>query len=168
MNFKPSDLFTVFVIAILVAAVATASQWQLRASIIILVLGSVGALFATAQLVLDIVGRSRGAAPVSARPTMELPTFEDSDPRATLWGTFEIWAWLLGLLVLIHVTGLELALPLFVLIYARFYGASWLLAGGLAIALGVFIFGIYDQIMHVYWPGSIFGDLFLDEWRGND
>jgi hypothetical protein len=99
---------------------------------------------------------------------MELPTFEDADPKATLWGTFEIWAWLLGLLVLIHITGLDLALPLFVMIYARFYGASWWLAGGLAIALGVFIFGIYDQIMHVYWPESILGDLFLDEWRGND
>jgi hypothetical protein len=168
MKFKPSDLFTVFVIVILIAAVATASQWQLRASIIILVLGSVGVVFATLQLILDVFGRARGSAAVSARPTMELPTFEDSDPRATLWGTFEIWAWLLGLLVLIHITGLDLALPLFVLVYARFYGASWWLAGGLALLLGAFIFGIYDQIMHVYWPESVFGDLFLDAWRGDD
>ncbi|MDH3240903.1 MAG: hypothetical protein OEO83_09575, partial [Alphaproteobacteria bacterium] len=159
---------TVFIIAILVAAVVTASQWQLRASIIILVLGSLGAVFATAQLVLDVTGRTRTGAAVSARPTMELPAFEDTDPRSTLWGTVEIWGWLLGLLALTFVTGLDLALPLFVLIYARFYGANWWLAGGLAVALGAFIFGVYDQIMHVYWPESILGDLFLDEWRGND
>lgn len=168
MQFKLADLFTVFVIALLVAAVAAASQWPLRASIIILVLGSFGAVFATAQLALDVFGRARNRAVAPARPTMELPAFEDSDPRSTLWGTIEIWAWLLGLLVLIYVTGLDLALPLFVLIYARLYGASWWLAGGLAVTLGIFIFGVYDQIMHVYWPDSILGDLFLNEWRGND
>lgn len=168
MKIKACDLFTVFVIALLVAAVTIASEWQLRASIIILVLGSIGAVFATAQLVLDVTRRGRDSTAMSARPTMELPNFEDADPKATLWGTLEIWAWLLGLVVLIHVTGLALALPFFVLIYALFYGARWWLAGALALAIAAFVFGIYDQIMHVYWPESILGDLFLDEWRGDN
>jgi hypothetical protein len=165
MRFKPADLFTLFVIFVLVGAVAIASQWILRASIIILVLGSLGAVFATAQLVMDLFLRERAAA-TTGRPTMELPTFEDTDPKSTLRGTFEIWGWLLGLVVLIRIIGLDLALPLFVLVYAKFYGASWRLSAILAAMIAAFIFGIYDQIMHVYWPESVFGDLFLDEFLG--
>jgi hypothetical protein len=165
MRFKPADLFTVFVIFVLAGAVAIASQWELRASIIILVLGSLGAVFATAQLVMDMFLGERAAA-MTARPTMELPKLEDTDPKSTLRGTLEIWGWLLGLVALIRIIGLDLALPLFVLVYARFYGASWRLCAFLAAMIAAFIFGIYDQIMHVYWPESVFGDLFLDEFLG--
>lgn len=162
MRFRPADLFTVFIIVVLVGAVSIASQWQLRASIIILVLGSLGALFATVQLVMDCFLRNRSVSAPS-RPTMELPGFEDADPKATLLGTFEIWAWLLGLLALIRIIGLDLALPIFVLVYAKIYGAGWRLGIFLALMIFAFIFGIYDQIMHVYWPQSVLGDLFLDE-----
>ena len=166
MRFKPSDLFTVFIIVLLVSAVAIASQWELRASIIILVLGSIGAVFATAQLVMDcFLGRGTGA--VTARPTMELPTLEDTDPKANFRGTLEIWGWLLGLLALIKVVGLPFALPLFVIAYTKFYGASWRLSLFLAALIAVFIFGIYDNIMRVYWPESVLGDLFLDDLMGD-
>ena len=165
MHFKPADLFTMFIIAVLVGAVAIASQWELRASIIILVLGSVGALFATAQLLMDLFPRERATAG-PARPTMELPIFDDTDPKSSLRGTLEIWGWLLGLVAIIRIIGLDLALPLFVLVYARFYGARWRLCAFLAAMIAAFIFGIYDQIMHVYWPESVFGDLFLDEFLG--
>ncbi len=163
MRFKPSDLFTVFIILVLAAAVAVASQWVLRASIIILFLGSLGVVLATAQLAIDCLPRKRVTAAPS-RPTMELPIFEDKNPKETLRGTFEIWGWLVGMLVLIRIIGLDLALPVFVFAYARFYGASWRLCAILALMIAAFIFGIYDQIMHVYWPESVLGDLFLDEF----
>ncbi len=163
MRFKPSDLFTVFIILVLAAAVAIASQWELRASIIILSLGSLGVVLATAQLLMDIFPRG-GVTAAPARPTMELPIFEDKTPKETLRGTFEIWGWLIGLLVLIRIIGLDLGLPVFVFAYARFYGGSWRLCAILALMIAAFIFGIYDQIMHVYWPESVLGDLFLDEF----
>ncbi|MEE8283823.1 MAG: hypothetical protein V3R63_02405, partial [Alphaproteobacteria bacterium] len=72
MRFKPSDLFTVFIILVLGAAVAVASQWELRASIIILFLGSFGVVLATAQLAIDCLPRKR-VTTAPSRPTMELP-----------------------------------------------------------------------------------------------
>ena len=162
MQFKPADLFTIFIIVVLAGAVAVASQWELRASIIILVLGSVGIVFATAQLVMDLFFRSASGV-VTSKPTMELPTLVDTDPKANFYGTLEIWGWLLGMLVLIKVVGLQFALPLFVLVYTRFYGASWRLGIVLAALIAAFIFGIYDNIMRVYWPESVLGDLFLDD-----
>jgi len=166
MKFKAADLFTIFVIAVLAGSVAIASQWELRASIIILVLGSVGIVFATVQLAIDLYFRSASRA-VMSKPTMELPTMADTDPKANFYGTLEIWGWLLGILALIKVIGLEFALPLFVLIYTKFYGASWRLGILLAVLIAGFIFGVYDNIMRVYWPESVLGDLFLDDIMRN-
>ncbi len=162
MPLRLSDLFTLFIIALLGSAVYIASGWDLRASIIVVLLGSIGVVFATAQLALDIYGRRAGDRP-KRKLEMELPSFQDSDPRATFWGTLEIWGWMIGLLAAIKVVGLPFALPIFVVIYARWYGASYRMALFLGLLLGGFIFGVYQQIMHVYWPESILGDLFLDE-----
>ena len=46
--------------------------------------------------------------------------------------------------------GIDLALPIFVLVYVRVYGGNWRLCVALAAMISGFIFGIYDQIMHVY------------------
>jgi hypothetical protein len=159
MRFKPSDLFTVFIIAVMAGAIAVASQWELRASIIIVVLGSVGVVMATAQLIMDVCLRDK-VSTVGAKPTMELPTVADTDPKANFYGTLEIWGWLLGLLVLINVIGLQFALPLFVVIYTRFYGATWRLGILLAAMIAAFIFGVYDNIMRVYWPEFLLEDIF--------
>lgn len=160
-HFRASDLFTLFIIGLLVAAVVVASQWILRASVIILVLGSIGAVLATLQLVVDVFGRAPAA--TTAAPQYELPSFDTGDARQTFWRVIEIWAWLLGLLAAIPLIGLPVALPLLVLVYIRFYGGSWIVALSLAALIVVFIYGVYQQIMHVYWPDSYLGDwLFPD------
>lgn len=158
VHFKAADLFTVFIILVLGLAVYTAAAWELRASIIILVLGGLGLLMASAQLLIDCLGRGEEERP-KKKLEMELPALEDTDPRATFWGSIEIWAWIVGLFVTIQVIGLRLALPLFVLVYARFYGAGWRLSIILTALIAGFILGVYDNIMHVYWPDSYLGDL---------
>ncbi|MFT5539256.1 MAG: hypothetical protein ACI82H_000773 [Alphaproteobacteria bacterium] len=88
-----------------------------------------------------------------------MPTIQDTDPKSTLWGTLEIWGWMLGLVLAVPIVGLAVGLPLFVLIYTKFYGASWRLGLILSGLIAAFIFGVYVQIMHVYWPDSLLGDL---------
>lgn len=158
MRFRLTDLFTVFVLAVLIAAVVIASEWVLRASIIILVLGGIGIVLMTAQLLLDIFGREV-VSTIPDVPKFELPTIQDTDPKLTLWGTLEIWGWMLGLVLAVPIVGLAVGLPLFVLIYTKFYGASWRLGLILSGLIAAFIFGVYVQIMHVYWPDSLLGDL---------
>jgi hypothetical protein len=165
IQFRMSDLFTVFIIGLLVTAVAVASQWILRASIIIIVLGGIGAVLATAQLLVDVLGRAE--VKPKAAPAYELPSYDDGNAREIFWGVAEIWGWMLALVLSIPLIGLPVALPLFVLAYFRFYGKSWLTGLVLAGLIAVFIIGVYQQIMHVYWPDSVLGDLFLDELFGN-
>ncbi len=158
MHFKASDLFTVFIILVLAAAVYIATGWELRASIIVLVLGGLGLVMAVAQLAMDCLARPAAAA--KPRLQYELPSFEDADPRATFLGSLEIWAWLAGLVIAIKIVSLPLALPLFVVVYAKAYGGGWRLSGFLGLLIAAFIFGVYEQIMHVYWPDSLVGDMF--------
>jgi hypothetical protein len=158
MRFRLTDLFSVFVLVVLIGAVAIASQWVLRASIIILVLGGVGIVLMTAQLLLDIFGREVVSAAPEV-PKFELPIIQDTDPKSTLRGTLEIWGWMVGLVLAVPIVGLAVGLPLFVLTYTKFYGASWRLSLILSGFIAAFIFGVYVQIMHVYWPDSLLGDL---------
>jgi hypothetical protein len=152
------DLFTIFIIVALAACVYTATDWPLRASIIVLVLGSLGVLLATAQLLVDVLGRSRSRP--SGAPRYELPGLDAADdPRAFARGSLEIWAWLLGLMASVKLVGLPVALVGFVLLYTVAYRGGWRIALFLAVLIGAFIYGVYQQIMHVYWPDSYLGDL---------
>lgn len=160
MRFGIKDAFTVFVILVLVAAVVIASEWTLRASIIVLVLGSVGAVLATAQLLVDCLGRARAEGRPKPKLAYELPSFEEPDPGAVARGSLEIWAWLIGLVAGIYVVGLPLALTLFVFSYVVSYGGSWKAGAILAGLIAAFVFGVYENIMHVYWPDSLLKSLF--------
>ena len=158
MRFRPADLFTLFIGLAILAAMIAAWDWPLRASIIVLALGSAGLVMVAAQLILDL-GRSRKPAP-EAKPAFEIPSFEDGGAEALPSGALEVWCWLVGLLLAVLVVGLPAALVLFVFLYMKSYGAGWLPSLGMAAAIAGFEYGVYDRIMHVYWPEALIWRLF--------
>jgi tripartite tricarboxylate transporter TctB family protein len=142
-----SLLFTSFIGLVILAALLVAKDWPVRASIVILLLGSVGAVLAVCQLVLDFKAL-RGAGGKTARPTFEVEALEHQGR----WGSLEIWAWLWGLFLAIHLIGYLTALPLFVFLYVKLYGGSWPPAVILAGGTWAFLYGIFDQVLNVPWP----------------
>lgn len=155
------NLFTVFIAIVFAGAVTEAASWPLRASIIVLVLGSLGCVLALAQLAVDL--RKARADQDQPRPTFETPDFEAEDPRLSLRATIETWAWLVGLVAAIPVLGMPVALTAFVFLYCRTHGGGWGMSLFLTTLVGGFIYGVYVQIMHVYWPNSLLGEL-VREW----
>src|SRR5688500_3943635 len=90
-------IFTSFVGLVLLTALFVAKDWPIRASIIILLLGSVGVVLTSLQLRLDFkAARAEGAKVL--RPTFEVQAIEHQGR----WGSLEIWAWLCGLFFTIH------------------------------------------------------------------
>jgi hypothetical protein len=154
-RFKTSDLFTVFIIAMIATALIMASEWTLRASVLILVLGSAGLVLALAQLFIDTFHRK--ADMPEAVPQFEVPSFDDVDPKMLGKSTLEIWAWLVGLVCAIPIIGMPIALTLFVVVYCKVYGGSWLVSLFSAGLVALFIWGVYIHLMHVYWPDSLLG-----------
>jgi hypothetical protein len=144
---KEQILFTAFVGLVILGALFVAKDWPIRASIIILLLGSIGVLLALLQLRLDFrAARIEGAKIL--RPTFEVQAIEHQGR----WGSLEIWAWLWGLFFAIHLIGFPIALPLFVFLYVKLYGGSWRTAVLLTAITWGFLYGIYDNLLSVPWP----------------
>jgi hypothetical protein len=152
---KESIFFTSFVGLVIVSALWIATDWPVRASIVILLLGSIGIVLALIQLTFDFK-TVRGAGPKPERPTYEVAALEHQGR----WGSLEIWAWLWGLFFAIHLIGFATALPVFVFLYAKLYGGRWVTAGMLALITWAFLYGILDQVLHAPWPEPWLGLLF--------
>lgn len=144
---KEQILFTAFITLIVLAALFVAKDWPIRASIIIFLLGGIGVVLALIQLRLDFkAARVEGANIL--RPTFEVQAIEHQGR----WGSLEIWAWLWGLFFAIHLIGFPIALPLFVFLYVKLYGGSWLTAIILTAVTSGFLHGVYDYVLNVPWP----------------
>ena len=140
-------LFTGFIGCVMLAAVFVAKDWPIRASIIILLLGGVGLVLTAIQLAMDIKALHNTESPVM-RPTFEVQAIQHQGR----WGSLEIWAWLWGLFFAIHLIGFPIALPLFVFLYVKLYGGSWLTAVLLTALTWGLLYGIYENMLSVPWP----------------
>jgi hypothetical protein len=147
-------LFTSFIGLVVVVALFVSLDWPVRASIVILLLGSIGIVLTAIQLVFDLKG-VRGNSLKAARPTFEVEALEHQGR----WGSLEIWAWLWGLFLAIHLIGMPIALPLFVFLYTKLYGGSWTAALILAAGTWGFLYGLFEQLLHVPWPKPWLGFL---------
>jgi hypothetical protein len=145
-------VFTSCIVMVMAGAVFIAKDWPLRASIGILVLGSIGAILASIQLFFDLGSES----PERRKSALDLPQQEN----ASKWANAEIWAWIIGFYCAIVLVGFLLAVPLFVLLYNKTYGGSWPVATGLSALSWVFVYGIFEKILHVPWPSPLVPSLF--------
>ena len=138
--------FTLFIGCVLVGAIYVATDWPIRASIIILLLGGIGIILVLAQLVADYKNIASGKE--AQRLSMEAPAVES----AGRWGNAKIWGWLLCMYALVHLIGFPAAVPLFVLAYIKIYGGGWMLALTLASVAWGFVHIVFDRVLHVPWP----------------
>ena len=145
------QLFTLFIGIVMVAALWFARDWPIRASIGVLVLGSIAVVLAIWQLALD--ARKSNAV---KRSQFEMPVAQNE----TQWGNVEIWCWIIGFYLLIVTIGFPIAVPLFVFAYSKFYGAGWPLGLVLSAIAWGFVYGVFEKILHVPWPTPLLPSLF--------
>ena len=144
------SLFTLVIGLGLAFAVVTAWSWPVRASIIVLTLGGVGLVLALIQLILDMMPARSGSL-AGGGTVLDTPQVESN----SRWGILEIWGWIVGLFLAIHIVGFMAAAALFTFAYARVYGARWRLAFALGALAWGFLYGIFEKILHVPWPESL-------------
>ncbi len=134
--------FLTVVVAVLALAALFASDWMLRASLIVFFLVVIGIPLALVQVILHFRALR---SPETAPPT-------DADKTAiVIRRTAEIAGWLIGLAAGAYLIGFHITLGLFPLLYVRTYGGSWrdgLILGGLAEG---FVFLVFDTLLGVYW-----------------
>ena len=148
-------LFVVVIGLVLVWALREAHGWdELRASIIIFLLGGIGVCLAAVQLVMDL--RSSRVEAQAKGIHFDAPSVQSG----SRWGNFEVWGWILGFYAAIRLIGFPTAVPLFVFSYAKTYGAGWFLSCLLAGSAWALIYGVFEHVLHVPWPEPFLAELF--------
>jgi TctA family transporter len=171
-TFHPSQLFTMFMIALIGGAVIAALRWDFSAKIVPLVVGT-AALSAAALSLLNEMCRKPTAAAAEGlaqhaqhevvekihmdlvSDTGHLPVREIAARAALFFG------YLIGFMAVMAVIGLIPTAGLFVVFFMRYEAKErWTLVIPYAAVLVLFIFLAFDYFMAVPWPPTLIGQWF--------
>ncbi|MBI4333438.1 MAG: tripartite tricarboxylate transporter TctB family protein [Chloroflexi bacterium] len=149
MRFRPATYFTLVIAVFFALALVTALQWPLRASILVLTLGSVTLVLCLVQVYLEV---RRGSDRSDDPSGMDIAVDESQRGRAALKRTIDIWAWILGAILAIWLAGFQIAIPLFAFLYPLTHGSRWYIALVICFVSFAALWGIFEMIISVPWP----------------
>ncbi len=162
-------VITLVVLAVFVAAALQARAWPFRTALFPMLTALTMIGIAIGKLVLDARRRAPRTSAVHAIVDQELVD-EDEAEESELEDVFATaslsrWAgplaWLAGFFVLLWVAGLLVSVPVFAFLYLRLVSRERPLVCAIyAVVSWAFIFGLFDQLLHVPLPtGAVLGVL---------
>jgi len=171
-TFHPSQLFTMFMIALIGAAVVAALRWDFSAKIVPLVVGTLALCAAALSLFNEMcrkpaVAAAEGLAEhaqheVGEKIHMDLTSDTGHLPvgeivtRAALF-----FGYLIGFMAIMAVIGLIPTVGVFVVFFMRYEARErWPLVIPYAAVLVVFIWFAFDYFMAIPWPPTLLGQWF--------
>jgi hypothetical protein len=170
--FHPSQLFTMFMIALVGSATSMALRWDFSAKIVPLVVGTVALCAATLSLFNEMCRRpaaarvegmaERAEHEVGEKIHMDLTsdTGHLSVREIILRGAL-FFSYLIGFMGVMAVIGLIPTVALFVIFFMRYEGKErWSLVIPYAATLVFFIWFAFDYFMAIPWPPTLIGDWF--------
>lgn len=156
MRFRPQSLFTILIILTLGLGILEALDWPLRASILVLTIGSFCWLLTVLQLIMEL--RPQHEAVSSG---MDIELTEDQELLNAPLQALDIWLWLIGCTIGIWLLGLYITVPLWCFLYSFFHGSRWWLALILAVICWAILWGFFDKLIDMPFPEAA---LPLGEW----
>jgi putative tricarboxylic transport membrane protein len=157
-----SAIFTLGIIAFIVAAIASSLDWPYPAKFVPLSASGIALVAATLNLVYEIFGPSPAIPDEPAGGVSPSPPERLSDvPIALVRRRTTIYfAWLAVLMLLIAAVGFIPAIGLFIVAYMRWgFSESWKSSLGFAAATTVGCWAVFDWALNVAWPPSFLGDM---------
>ena len=157
MKFRVSILLPVFVTLLFSYVLFGAREFSATAQVFPLVAGTAGLILAVFGLVADL--RSGGQV-VGQEGLIDIAPDRSLPAAVTRKRSFRVWGYLLGLYLGIWLIGFKISITLFFLLFLKLEGRmSWLVTVGLtASAILVFFFG-FQQVLTLYWPEGLIGQL---------
>jgi len=154
--------FYVFLLGVIGALCLTALGWGLYAKIIPLTVGVAGFLFCSISLANDVFRHEDPHAQAGEHAKIHMDVganVGELDTRTILLRAATFFGWLVGFLASMSVIGLIPTVPLFIVLYMRMEGREpWRITLPMAIFMTLFIWGLFDRLLAVPWPGSFLGD----------
>ncbi len=172
-RFHPSQLFTIFVIAIILVSLFGTLDWGFKAKIVPVIVGLL-ALAASSLSLFDQMCRKptdKGATGESLGEHMKHEVEEkihmDMTSDTAHLGVETIirrallfFGYLIGFMISMWLIGLIPTAFFFVIIFMRTEGPEpWRIVLPYAITVVLFIYAVFDQVMSVPWPQTLIGQL---------
>lgn len=151
----PSFWLSIFFCTVIAAAVVTAAEWSWDTRLFPWVVGIPALALALWQLLADFRGaQSRIDSEEAPAPGLADAPVDETLPQAIRFRrTLRAMGWILGFVFGIWLLGFLVAIPLFVLLYLKMEaGAGTSVAIILALVTELFIWAVFDALMHLAWP----------------
>jgi hypothetical protein len=159
--FKPADLMYVFFIGVALYMLTTAQAWQFMARIGPTAVAGTLIFAGTISLANKLFFTSGGQAHGAIHMDVGSDHDEALSNQVTLARAGRFLGWLLAFLACTSVIGLIPTVPLLIVAFMRVEGReSWRISLILAICVTAFLYGVFDQVLHVPWPSSLLGEWF--------
>ncbi|HVY56979.1 MAG TPA: tripartite tricarboxylate transporter permease [Xanthobacteraceae bacterium] len=171
-QFRPQQLFTMFMIVVLGSLVAVATQWDFSAKIVPLVVGCIGLMMAALSIFNDMCRKPATLAveglaaqaqhEVEQKIHMDLASDTDHLPtRTVVLRAARFFGYLLAFMGVMAVIGLIPTAAVFVVFFMRFEAQErWSLVLPYMAILVIGIYIAFDLFMAVPWPQTLLGTLF--------
>lgn len=162
MTFKGEDLAYVFFLGIALYALVTAQEWQFMAKIGPTVVASILLIAGTGSLAYKLFVMPPQARKASGNAIhMDVGgSHEEVLPNSvTLSRAARFFGWMLAFMACMALIGLIPTVPIMMVAFMRIEGRErWWLCFTLAACLTAFLYGVFDQVLHVPWPSNLLGD----------
>ena len=152
-RFGWATIFSLFLIAVFICALWESRRFNIRAGLFPWAVGFPVLFFAIAQFIRDFIGKGdRGGDDHRAEARPELPS------HVVNRRTADIFVWIVGFFVAIWLFGFSIGGPLCTFVQLKIgYRERWPLTLILTGFAWVFIYGLFDRILHVPFPqGQLF------------
>lgn len=166
-SFRIEDLFYVLLIGTTAFMMFEARGWPLAARVGPEIVGTALLLAASLSFAHVAAARSRPAEEASKGKHRGILMDAGSDNAGGLSRAVvlrragEFFGWFLVFMALMALIGLIPAIPFFVIAYLRIQGREpWRLTLIYAATVTLFVYVVFDQLIHVFWPDTILGNLF--------
>jgi len=157
MKLRSRAFFTLFVIALFIWAVLSTKGWGFKASIFPLIIGIPALGMGILQLVFDLTEGKRKA---KEGPSSDLEFEKEVDPDVARKRAFTTMAWIVGFMIGIELLGIYVSSILFVFLYLKVQSSErWPISVVMTVFSGLFIYGLFDRLLHVPFPPGLLIDL---------
>jgi hypothetical protein len=149
---------SIFITIIIAIAVVTATRWSWDTRLFPIVIGIPALLMALYQVIVEFKRWRQSAGPEQAPPAqiMDISIDQSIPKEVVARRTAVALAWIFSLVLAIWLVGFLIATPLFVFFYLRYEArATYPMAVLVAAVTLLFIWGLFDQILHTAWPDAV-------------
>jgi hypothetical protein len=168
-HFSWQNLFPVGMLALFIAMMSEAVTWNFYAKIVPVIVGCAAILFCSLTLLNEIFKHEtpqRSGLADAARKQIQEKIHMDIASNVSHLPTRTIlvrgamfFGWMIFFLCSMEVIGLIPTVPVFIILFMRIEAQErWKITLPMALIVCIFVYGLFDQLLAIPWPGSMLGD----------